>query len=58
MSSPPDTERTTARRVARAVERVGDAALLTGRRRFAEDMGERPGTAHADMRGKGDIVVM
>ena len=33
--------------VGRAVERVEDAALLTGRGRFADDMGERPGTAHA-----------
>ena len=29
------------------MERVEDAALLTGRGRFADDMGERPGTAHA-----------
>ena len=33
--------------IGRAVERVEDAALLTGRGRFADDMGERPGTAHA-----------
>ena len=31
----------------RSVERVEDAALLTGRGRFADDLGERPGTAHA-----------
>ena len=35
------------RLVGSAVERVEDAALLTGRGRFAGDMGERPGTAHA-----------
>ena len=29
------------------MERVEDAALLTGRGRFADDVGERPGTAHA-----------
>ena len=35
------------RLIGHAVERVEDAALLTGRGRFADDMGERPGTAHA-----------
>ena len=29
------------------MERVEDAALLIGRGRFADDVGERPGTAHA-----------
>jgi len=47
MSSPPDTERTTARLVGRAVERVEDASLLTEHGRFADDTGLRPGTAHA-----------
>ena len=47
MPSPPDSPRTSPRLVGRAVERVEDAALLTGRGRFADDMGERPGTAHA-----------
>ena len=47
MPSPPDSPRTSPRLVARAVERVEDAALLTARGRFADDMGERPGTAHA-----------
>ena len=35
------------RLIGKAVERVEDAALLTGRGSFADDMGERPGTAHA-----------
>jgi 2-furoyl-CoA dehydrogenase large subunit len=30
-----------------SVERVEDAALLTGRGRFFDDLGERPGTLHA-----------
>ena len=47
MPSPPDSPSTFPRLVGRAVERVEDAALLTGRGRFADDMGERPGTAHA-----------
>ena len=47
MPSPPDSPRTSPRLVGRAVERVEDAALLTARGRFADDMGERPGTAHA-----------
>ncbi|MDD9979928.1 MAG: xanthine dehydrogenase family protein, partial [Gammaproteobacteria bacterium] len=47
MSSLPNTERTTARLVGRTVERVEDASLLTERGRFADDMGLRPGTAHA-----------
>ena len=47
MPSPPDSPRTSPRLVGRAVERVEDAALLTGRGRFADDVGERPGTAHA-----------
>ena len=42
-----DVEPSPARLVGRAVERVEDAALLTGRGRFADDLGERPGTAHA-----------
>ena len=33
-------------RTERAVVRVEDASLLTARGRFADDMGERPGTAH------------
>ena len=47
MSSPPDSPSTIPRLVGRAVERVEDAALLTGRGRFVDDVGERPGTAHA-----------
>ena len=47
MPSPPDSPSTFPRLVGRAVERVEDAALLTGRGRFADDVGERPGTAHA-----------
>ena len=47
MPSPPDSPSTIPRLVGRAVERVEDAALLTGRGRFADDVGERPGTAHA-----------
>src|SRR5262245_20738178 len=30
-----------------SVERVEDAALLTGRGRYFDDLGERPGTLHA-----------
>jgi 2-furoyl-CoA dehydrogenase large subunit len=30
-----------------SIERVEDAALLTGRARFIDDLGERPGTLHA-----------
>ncbi len=33
--------------VGRSVERVEDAALLTGRGRFIDDLGEHPGTLHA-----------
>ena len=47
MPSPPDSPCTFPRLVGRAVERVEDAALLTGRGRFADEVGERPGTAHA-----------
>ena len=47
MPSPPDSPSTFPRLVGRAVERVEDAALLTGRGRFADDVGERSGTAHA-----------
>ena len=49
MPSPPDSPSTFPRLVGRAVERVEDAALLAGRGRFAadDDVGERPGTAHA-----------
>ena len=47
MPAPPDVERTFPPLVGRAVERVEDAALLTGRGRFADDVGEPPGTAHA-----------
>ena len=47
MPSPPDSPSTSPRLVGRAVERVEDAVLLTGRGRFADDVGERPGTAHA-----------
>ena len=47
MPSPPDSPRASPRLVGRAVARVEDAALLTGRGRFADDVGERPGTAHA-----------
>ena len=43
----PDSPSTFPRLVGRAVARVEDAALLTGRGRFADDVGERPGTAHA-----------
>lgn len=32
--------------IGRAVERVEDAALLTGRGRFMDDLGTRPGTLH------------
>ena len=42
-----EADRSSMRLIGRAVERVEDAALLTGRGRFADDMGERPGTAHA-----------
>ena len=47
MPSPPDSPSTFPRLVGRAVERVEGPALLTGRGRFADDVGERPGTAHA-----------
>ena len=47
MPSAPDSSSTFPRLVGRAVERVEDAALPTGRGRFADDVGERPGTAHA-----------
>ena len=47
MPSVPDSPSTFPRLVGRAVERVEDAALLPGRGRFADDVGERPGTAHA-----------
>ena len=47
MPSPPDSPSTFPRLVGHAVERVEDAALLTGRGRFAHDVGERSGTAHA-----------
>ena len=47
MPSPPESPSTFPRLVGRAVERVEDAALLTGRGRFADDVGERPGIAHA-----------
>ena len=33
--------------VGQSVERVEDAALLTGRGRFIDDLGVRPGTLHA-----------
>src|SRR3954462_15713734 len=33
--------------VGRSIERVEDAALLTGRSRFIDDLGVRPGTLHA-----------
>ena len=42
-----EADRSSMRLIGRAVERVEDAALLTGHGRFADDMGERPGTAHA-----------
>ena len=47
MPTPRDPIHPTHRLVGRAVERVEDAALLTGHGCFADDMGERPGTAHA-----------
>ena len=47
MPAPSDVERPSPPLVGRAVERVEDAALLTGRGRFADDVGEPPGTAHA-----------
>ena len=47
MPTPHDDDRPMTRLIGKAVERVEDAALLTGRGRFADDMGERPGTAHA-----------
>ncbi|WP_111418050.1 molybdopterin cofactor-binding domain-containing protein, partial [Rhodoplanes roseus] len=37
----------TAEWVGRSVERVEDAALLTGRGRYLDDLGARPGTLHA-----------
>jgi len=30
-----------------SIERVEDTALLTGRGRFIDDVGEKPGTLHA-----------
>ena len=45
--APPESDRSSRRLIGHAVERVEDAALLTGRGRFADDVGERPGTAHA-----------
>src|SRR5579863_829478 len=33
--------------VGRSIERIEDAALLTGRGRFIDDLGEKPGTLHA-----------
>src|SRR3954447_6091857 len=33
--------------VGRSIERVEDAALLTGRGRFIDDLGARPGTLYA-----------
>src|SRR5437868_15363508 len=35
--------------VGRSIPRVEDAALLTGRGRFIDDLGVRPGTLHAAM---------
>ena len=46
-SAPPHSPPPAPKLVGRAVERVEDAALLTGRGRFVDDVGERPGTAHA-----------
>ncbi len=34
-------------RVGQSIERVEDAALLTGRGRFIDDLGEKPGALHA-----------
>ena len=47
MPTPPESNQSSRRLIGHAVERVEDTALLTGRGRFADDMGERPGTAHA-----------
>lgn len=47
MARTPDLPGSSPRFAGRAVERVEDAALLTGRGRFADDVGELPGTAHA-----------
>jgi 2-furoyl-CoA dehydrogenase large subunit len=35
--------------VGRSIARVEDAALLSGRGRFIDDLGVRPGTLHAAM---------
>ena len=47
--------------VGRSVERVEDAALLTGRGRYIDDLGVKPGTLHAAIlrspHAHADIVV-
>jgi 2-furoyl-CoA dehydrogenase large subunit len=35
--------------VGRSIPRVEDSALLTGRGRFIDDLGVRPGTLHAEI---------
>lgn len=47
MADSSDSRRIAPGLVGRAVECVEDTALVTGRGRFSDDLGERPGTAHA-----------
>ena len=47
MAIPSDPRRSAPGLVGRAVECAEDTALVTGRGRFSDDLGERPGTAHA-----------
>src|SRR5579863_4802585 len=48
--------------VGRSIPRVEDSALLTGRGRFIDDLGVRPGTLHAAIlrspHGHADIVAI
>ena len=58
--APGSDHRTSLRLVGCCVERVEDTALFTGHGRFADDVGARPGTAHAAVlrspRSSGEIV--
>ena len=47
MANSSDPRRIAPGLVGRAVECAEDTALVTGRGRFSDDLGERPGTAHA-----------
>jgi len=47
MSTAPETERATGGYVGRALERIEDAALVTGRGRYGDDLPVSPRTVHA-----------